>query len=371
MDRGIKTTCFRRGVTLLELVLAITLVTIIFAAILPQFRLIGNSWDAKQGSAEAMQNGRVLIEHFKASIAGAVKLLGVSESSDTDGYIEFEDNAGNTIRYDIGVSGYVEYGQVGSLSDLAGPVSSLTFTCYDACNLDTILSPVSDPNLVRFVKMDTVVTNSAGLGSDKAFSLYVYLRTNGVSGSGGSWTSTYEYLNRTQGTNIFAYDGQNSSKVPSDSSTPSTVLSSGEYDKLEVDDGDMHLYSASTKNYYPMKRFVIEIDEDEGDVGQISVTWNGRGVNGKGGKTDGGAVYIWNYSGSSYEQLVVSANTEAEVVVTGSVSSSVTNYIGGAGSDTITLLVVSNDKFYNKSTNDLYTDYVEVVVSGGSSAVLP
>ena len=50
--------------TLLELVLAMVMITIIFAAVLPQFAAIRNSWDSKQGSAEALQNGRVLMDHI-------------------------------------------------------------------------------------------------------------------------------------------------------------------------------------------------------------------------------------------------------------------------------------------------------------------
>jgi len=345
-----------------ELIISVAMVTIIFAAVLPQFAVIGHSWDSKQGSAEAIQNGRVFMDHITRNLSQAVKVTAVSESSDTAGYIEFEDNDGNTLRYDIAADNYIEFGVVGNLSDLAGPVGSLTFTCYDACDLDTALSPVTDCNLIRVVKVDTSMTNSAAAGQDKTFNTRVYLRTNGNNAAGGSGQSTYDYANRIQGTNIFAYDGQNN-KLPTNETTPSTVLSPSEYDNIEIDDGLFHIFAASSNGRYPLMRFVIQIDENQGDVGQIALTWNGKGINGKSGKTDGATLYIWNYSSSNYEQVQASADTEAEVVLTGTINSSLADYIGGAGEDTITLLVASNDRRTGGKTNELYTDYVKVEIS--------
>jgi type II secretory pathway pseudopilin PulG len=169
------------GVTLMELVIAMAMIAIIFAVVVPQFVVIRNSWDVKQGSAEALQNGRVLMDHINRNLSKAVRITAVSAYTDTDGYIEFEDNDGNTLRYDIAASNYVEYGTAGNLADLAGPVGSLTFTCYDACDLDSPLSPVTDTNDVRVVKVDATFSNSASMGQDKTFSTWVYLRVNSQS----------------------------------------------------------------------------------------------------------------------------------------------------------------------------------------------
>jgi type II secretory pathway pseudopilin PulG len=162
--------------TLLELVLAMVMMTIIFAAVLPQFAAIRNSWDSKQGSSEALQNGRVLMDHISRNLSKAKRITAVSASTVTNGYIQFVDYNDFNDRYDIAPSdSYVEYGVVGSLSDLAGPVSSLKFTCYDA-NI-TLLSPITDVNVIRVVKVDTTVDNSASNGQDKTFTTWVYLRT--------------------------------------------------------------------------------------------------------------------------------------------------------------------------------------------------
>ena len=141
-----------RAVTLVELVLAMTLIVIIFAVVVPEFRLINNSWDSKQGHSEALQNGRVLIDHINRNLSKAVKITAVSDSSETDGYIEFQDNDGNTLRYDIAGGNYVEFGEVGSLSDLAGPVSKLQFTslCRGRNHADEFSDKRGRQDLLRF-----------------------------------------------------------------------------------------------------------------------------------------------------------------------------------------------------------------------------
>ncbi len=183
----------RTALTILELVIAVAMVTVIFAAVLPQFAAIRNSWDSRQGSAEALQNGRVLMDHITRNLSKAVRISDVTESSDTDGYIDFEGNDGNMLRYDIAANNYVEFGVVGDLADLAGPVSSLQFTCYDACDIDNHLSPVNDPNLVRLVKIDTTVINSAALSQNKSFTGYAYLRTNASGQAALTKTVDFEF----------------------------------------------------------------------------------------------------------------------------------------------------------------------------------
>jgi type II secretory pathway pseudopilin PulG/ribosomal protein L12E/L44/L45/RPP1/RPP2 len=170
------------GLTLVEMVIAMAIMAIIFAAIVPQFRIIQNSWDSKQAAAETLQNSRVLMEHLYRNLSKAVRITAVSNSSETNGYIEFEDNDENIFRYDIAASNYVEFGPVGDLYELAGPVSQLQFTCYDGNDFDTAITDVND---IRFIEAHTTLTSPAAMGHDKTFTALIYLRANANSGSGG------------------------------------------------------------------------------------------------------------------------------------------------------------------------------------------
>ena len=179
----------RFGMTLVEILVAMGILVIVFAAVVPQIRTIQNSWGSKRKTVEAIQNGRVLMDHIAFNLTQANKVTAVSDSTEITGYIEFEDNDGNTMRYEVGAGNVVQFGPVGSLSELAGPVSQLQFACYDACDLDT---PITDVNQIRSVKVQSTFTNTAALGRDQGFTAQAYLRTNSLGGSDDSMTITEE-----------------------------------------------------------------------------------------------------------------------------------------------------------------------------------
>jgi len=172
------------------MMIAMAIMAIIFAAILPQLRVINNSWDSKVGASETLQNGRVLIDHLNRNLTTALRITAVSNSSDTNGYIEFLDNDANNVRYAVNsTSDYVEFGLIGNPSDLAGPVSKLQFTCYGAVDLST---PITDVNAIRSVKVETTLTNPAMLDQDMPFTTQAYIRTNALPATGGNMSKLSE-----------------------------------------------------------------------------------------------------------------------------------------------------------------------------------
>jgi type II secretory pathway pseudopilin PulG len=170
----------RGGLTIVEMVLALAIMAIVFAALLPEFRAIQNSWGSKADNAEIIQNSRILTDHLYRNITKARRITAVSNSDDTNGYIEFENVDGDVLRYDIRANNYVEFGAVDDeLSELAGPVSSLQFTCYDAFDLDNPLNMhTADVNDIRSVKIQTTLPNPFRLGQDRTIAAQVYLRSN-------------------------------------------------------------------------------------------------------------------------------------------------------------------------------------------------
>jgi len=170
------------GLTLVEMVLAVAIVVIVFAVVVPQFRAIFGSWDSKEANAEVLQNGRILTDHLYRNLSKAAQVTNVSGPTETNGYIEFQDNDGDTVRYDINsTSNYVEFGLAPNLADLAGPVSTFQFTCYDACDLDTPITTVQD---IRTVKVQVTLVN-VGPGNNRTFTTQAYIRTNIVE---SGWT---------------------------------------------------------------------------------------------------------------------------------------------------------------------------------------
>jgi type II secretory pathway pseudopilin PulG len=164
--------------TLVEMLISMAIMAIVFAAVLLQLRMIQNSWDSKAGASETLQNGRVLIDHLSRNLSKASRITAVSDSSENNGYIEFIGNDANNVRYDVNsISNYVEFGLIGTPSDLAGPISQLKFTCYDAYDLYT---PITDVNSIRSVKVETTLTNPSRLDQDMTFRTQAYIRTNAL-----------------------------------------------------------------------------------------------------------------------------------------------------------------------------------------------
>jgi type II secretory pathway pseudopilin PulG len=177
----------RKAITLIELIVAMTLMVIIFTAMVPQFNAIRNSWASNEASSTLIQNGMVLDEHINRNLSAAAQLISVSPSSATNGYIIYKDTAGIQKRYMVS-DGNVVFGDLGSEEPLAGPVSRFQISCYSLNNFD---SATTEVNNIRFVEIQTDLTNS---DKTKTFTTSAYLPTN-ASGIAGCWK-----LDETSGT---------------------------------------------------------------------------------------------------------------------------------------------------------------------------
>jgi type II secretory pathway pseudopilin PulG len=193
MHRPLHKAWSRPGVTLVELIVATAIMTLVATAMVPLFTGIRNSWTSRQAAVDVLENGRALMEHLSRNLSQAMCITQVSDASQTSGYIEYENNDGNDFRYQMGSNSYVQFGLVGNLSDLAGPASQLTFTCYGASDLDT---PITDVTSIRLIKIIATLTSSSSLSRNQTFTASVYLRTNGQNGSGSGWWK----LDETSGT---------------------------------------------------------------------------------------------------------------------------------------------------------------------------
>ncbi len=200
MAKGQANNIVIKGLTMMEMIISLAIIAVIFAVTLPQFRNMENSWASKRATADAIQNGRILVEHLSRDLARADKITAVSDPADTTGYIEFEGNDAITYRYEIGADNIVEFGPVGTLSDLAGPVSQLQFTCYDAQNLDTPITSVED---IRSVNVQITLTNP-GPGQDQTYTAQAYLRTNWNTSGGEDQVTYQEFTETIVDTNVWS-----------------------------------------------------------------------------------------------------------------------------------------------------------------------
>jgi type II secretory pathway pseudopilin PulG len=349
-----------------ELTVAMAILAAVFAAIMPLFAGVRNSADARWAGIEMVQNARVLNEQLCRHLATARCVTAVG-----DDYVQFEGAAGASYRCILGEDGYVMFGPVGDLSRLAGPVSTLRFVCYDGNDLTT---PTTAPDQVRLVTWETKLQSQGSLTQDRILTGSCYLRTAvGDAVDEEPAVAIYDFATRTPGDDCSAFADQGKPRVPDGPATPSQIFESDQYAAIRADDATSHALQVSNESEYAQVRFLFEIEQEPSDVDGIAATWVGAGVNGHHSSTDGAALYLWNYNSSEYELLQVSANTEAQITLTGSGAGSAAQYLGGSGGRTVVLLVVSNDSKQDQGANTLSTDYakIDVTVSGGAGQFAP
>jgi type II secretory pathway pseudopilin PulG len=175
-----KTRC-SRALTLLELVVAISMMTVVLMALLPALAGVRHSWEARQANAEVLQNARVLIDHVSRHLSTAARIADVSMPSEAMGYVEYVDHSGHLQRYAVDANGFVQFGPPDDGADLAGPVSRLQFACYDGNDLVT---PIPEPGLAQLVTLTVTFPTGSDVSKDKRFSCSVYIRSAAVLGKG-------------------------------------------------------------------------------------------------------------------------------------------------------------------------------------------
>jgi hypothetical protein len=164
----------RRGTTLVELTVAVAILATVMAAIVPLLVGIRNSMDSRWAGLERVQNARVLNEQLCRCLAGAQRIVAVGDRRCDDGHIEFEAADGRVYRCALGAGGWVEYGPVGSMQPLAGPVEYLRFACTDGRE---VVHSMSDPNDACLVTWEAGFQSSGGHTAARAVAGACYLRT--------------------------------------------------------------------------------------------------------------------------------------------------------------------------------------------------
>jgi len=163
------------AMTLVEMMVAISIMATIFMVLAPQLRLIQNSWAMTQAQGETLQNGRVFIEEITAALQQASQITAVSSPSENNGYIEFLGHDDITRRCQI-LNNNISFGEPNALAQIAGPATALNFSCFSATDL---VSPITDPNLIRSVKVSATIKDPESSVTE-TYTTQAYLRVNSM-----------------------------------------------------------------------------------------------------------------------------------------------------------------------------------------------
>ena len=173
-------------------------------------------------------------------------------------------------------------------------------------------------------------------------------------------TATYDFSNRTQGVNIYAYEGTSRSQIPANNSFPSSQYLVSSYSDISSNNNRYHDYINYSKNQYPSIRYVVKIDEDANAINKLNIFWNGYGVNSKSNQTDGVRIYVWNYSSGGYDFVIQNTN-DWVVELDQDIISNIANYVDS--NNQITVYLVSQEKTFNRESNWIGTDYFRLSVT--------
>ncbi len=134
--------CYR-AFTLIEVILATVMVAIVSTAMVGMIYSNYNSWKFGSGRSTLLQDGRAVLEQMTRVLRQAKNFTSVTSPTDQAGQITFTDVDGVTQQFRRNAStSEIEYGEPGDLSALAGYVSGLVFTCYDA-DANSLAAPVN------------------------------------------------------------------------------------------------------------------------------------------------------------------------------------------------------------------------------------
>jgi len=161
----------KKGLTILEMMISIAIIAVIFAALLPQFVNINNSWASRQDNLETLQVDRIVTSHLRDRLAIAKCVIAVSDPAETNGFLEYKDIDDTIYRYELS-GGNLVFGPVGSPAVLAESVTELQFICYA---LDDLTTMITDIEQIRFIKARAQVDLPSG--RSETIDISVYLRT--------------------------------------------------------------------------------------------------------------------------------------------------------------------------------------------------
>ena len=163
----------RTGTTLLELILATTLMAGMVAATAVVLRTGHVAWEANQADAVLISAGNATVRHIVRRVRQAESVTSISDPADTSGSLSVVMRSGETMVWSHdGSARQVLYG-VGSADSLLGQdISTLSFTGYRADGT----TQTTVPGEIQSIKCRVSVELPRASGGTRTVSCWAWLR---------------------------------------------------------------------------------------------------------------------------------------------------------------------------------------------------
>ncbi|MFC1762523.1 prepilin-type N-terminal cleavage/methylation domain-containing protein [Planctomycetota bacterium] len=170
---------YKHGFTLIELILAVGLLSVIGTATVGLIRQSSDDFLYGSRRSHLLQEGRAALAKMVQTLRQAQEISSVSGPSDSAGSITFDDNDSTEHQFQLDSgSDELDYGATGSLSALTDSVTSLTFTCYDVDGA-TLAAPVTVAD-IRSMKIDATLTDMTDSSISFDLSTRMYWPLDGI-----------------------------------------------------------------------------------------------------------------------------------------------------------------------------------------------
>ncbi|QDT68586.1 hypothetical protein MalM25_15090 [Planctomycetes bacterium MalM25] len=160
----------RAGVTLLEVITAVSLSATLMASSFVVLRSSYAAWQAHESDLDAAESAAAVLRHLRQHARQAVAVRSISSAADSSGHLAIERADGSTLRWDHSGTQVTLQVDATSPQPLADGVVSLTLEGYEADGVTATTEP-SDVQTFR-----TTVTASLPDGGARTVSSFTWVR---------------------------------------------------------------------------------------------------------------------------------------------------------------------------------------------------
>lgn len=161
----------RRGVTLLEVITALSLAATMMASSFVVMRSTYAAWQAHEADLDRAGNATAVLRHLTRQVRQAVGVSTISTPLDSSGALTVVTQTGATLNWDHSGTSVTLSEAGGTAQPLASDIQSLVFEGYQADGVTT----TTQPNEVQAVRVS--VTTAQPAGGSRTISSFAWVRS--------------------------------------------------------------------------------------------------------------------------------------------------------------------------------------------------
>jgi len=163
-----------RGMSLLEVIIASTILTVVVSSVTILMRTGRDAWQANSDDQARLEAAHATVRHVVRRVRQATSVIAISSASDTSGTISVLMETGEIYvwNHDSG-SDEVHFGVTSASSLLGENVTQLKFTGYEA-DATTASTTVSD---IQAIKIEAQISLPRETSGTKTITSWAWIRT--------------------------------------------------------------------------------------------------------------------------------------------------------------------------------------------------